>query len=291
MNSILEFEPIKKFISVLGPSSSSYFGDDAGCIIGVYPDGIFYGTALYQWLKQKKFDIAFTAMDAEGNSLEKEKLKGRKVLIVDNDIVTGRAYKRAMEVLRLKKEELSIKDIKFATFFDRVGVADFFVTKYSPEAIWHLDELDAVDLKIIGLLAHNGRASFAEIGKKIHLSSVAVKNRVDKLLAEKILRVQAALSIDQFYTMSAEIGIEAEEKTVVQLIERFEKMEEVYQLVKAISGRYNLIVGFLAHNLENIEKFLENEIRAVPGVKRIDVFLGEIPVAPKTIAPWIRSLS
>ncbi|MCH8070221.1 MAG: hypothetical protein IID16_13295, partial [Candidatus Marinimicrobia bacterium] len=64
----------------------------------------------------------------------------------------------------------------------------------------------------------------AEIGKKINLSSVSVKNRVDKLVKAKILRVQGALNIDQFYTMSAQIQIEADSKTISQLEENLSKL-------------------------------------------------------------------
>ena len=284
MKDLLNLEPIQKFLKATGGDIKTYFGKDAGSIVYLRPDGTFYGTALYEWLSRSKKNLTLTSMDDDGQDLEEEKVKGRKVLIIDNDIITGKGYKRAMEAMRLRKKRLDIKDIKFATFSDRVGVADFFVGKYSPEAIWHLEELDAVDLKIIQYLSQNGRESFAEIAKKLRLSSVAVKNRVDKLLKEKIIRIRAALQIDQFYTIAALINIEADAKTLEQLIEKLEKCQEVYQLAKTI-GHYNLIVGVLAHNLENIEAFVDKEIRIMPGVKQIVISTGEVPILPKTVPP------
>ena len=282
---ILDLEPVKKFLQVVGHDIKEYFGKDKACIVYLRPDGEFYAEGLYQWLRKKKKNVTLTALEDDEHLLDKNKVRGCKLLIVDNDIVTGKGYKRSVEALRTHKKELGIKDIKFATYFDRVGLADFSVAKYSAEAIWHMDEMDAIDLKIISYLSQDGREALAEIGKKVRLSSVAVKNRLDKLFKEKILRVQASLNIDQFYTMSAQIQLEADEKTVEELIEKFEKMQEVYYLVRTTSGRYNLMLGVLAHNLDNIKDFLESEIRIVPGVRQIDLYVGEVPIMPNTVPP------
>lgn len=284
MSNLLQLEPIQKFIGAVGKGVEKYFGRDEGCIISLRPDGVFYAQGLYEWLQRKKRNVVLVSMDDDGGDIQEEKVKGKKVLIVDNDIVTGKGYKRSMEALRLRRKRLNIRDIKFAVFSDRVGLADFFVGKYSPEAIWHLEEMDAVDLKIILYLCKNGRASFAEIGEKINLSSVAVKHRVDKLLKEKILRVEGGLRIDQFYTMSAQVYLEADGKTIVQLVEQLKELSEVYHIVK-MSGTYNLAIGILAHNLENIEDFVEKKIRIVPGVKNLEVSIGELPFMPKTFCP------
>jgi len=282
MKDLLNLDPIQAFLKTTGEGIKKYFGSDDGCIVYLRPDGTFYGTALHQWLSKKRKNLLLTSMEDDGQDLDESKVKNRKVLIVDNDIVTGKGYKRAMEAMRLKKKRLNIKDVKFAAFSDRIGLADFYVGKYSPEAIWHLKELDAVDSKIIQFLAQNGRESFAEIAKKLRLSSVAVKNRVDKLLKEKIIRIQGTLQIDQFYTISAQIQVEADAETVEQLIGKLEKYQEVYHLTKMI-GHYNLVVGLLARNLENIEELVDKEIRAMPGVKQIAISTGEIPIVPKTI--------
>ena len=283
MKDLLNLDPIQTFLNTTGEGIKKYFGSDDGCIVYLRPDGTFYGTALHQWLNQRRENLLLTSMEDDGQDLDESKVKNRKVLIVDNDIITGKGYKRAMEAMRLRKKRLNIKGVKFAAFSDRIGLADFYVGKYSPEAIWHLGELDAIDLKIIQSLSRNGRESFADIGKEIRRSSVAVKNRVDKLLKEKIIKIQAALQIDQFYRMAAQINIEADAKTTEQLIEKLEKIQEVYHIAKT-TGHYNISIGVLAHNLESIGVFVQDEIRTMPGVKQILVSMGEIPILPKSIS-------
>lgn len=285
-NSLLKFKPTQKLIEGVGKDVKRYFGKEPGCVVGLGDDGVFYGLGLYQWLRQIKKGITFTTMDDNGKGLDEEKVKGRKVLIVDNDIITGKSYKRAMGAMKEKKERLKIKDIKFAVLCDRTGLADFSVEGYSAYAPWSLEKLDETDLKIIQALSENGRESFVEIAKATGLSPVGVKNRVERLLEDKVLKIQGLLNIEKVYSVSANIEIEADQKTISKLIEKFEKSPLVYHLAKT-SGRYNLLVSIIAPNLISIETFIAKEIRREPGVRHIDVNVGELPIIPKTWNPPI----
>lgn len=285
-NNFLRFKPIQKLIEGVGRDAKRYFGKDKGCVVGLGDDGVFYGLGLYQWLIQQKKKVNFTTMDDNGRGLEEEKVKSRKVLIIDNDIITGKSYKRTMEVMKERKGKLKIKDIKFAVLCDRTGLADFSVEGYSAYAPWSLEKLDGTDLKIIQVLTKDGRKSFVEIAKETRLSPVAVKNRVERLITEGVLRIQGLLTIGKCYSVSANIEIEADQKTISNLIEKFEKSPLVYQLVKT-SGRYNLLVSIITPNLESIESFIAKEIRSDPQVKHIDVNIGELPIIPKAWGPPI----
>jgi Lrp/AsnC family transcriptional regulator, leucine-responsive regulatory protein len=285
MTDLLAFEPIKKFIDTNGKGIEEYFGKQDAAIVALRPDGLFYGEALYTWLQKKgKKNIVFASMEDDAADLHGSVVEGRKVLIVNNDVVTGKSYKRSTEALRLKKKEWDIKDVKFAAYYDRIGFADFSVDKYSAEAIWRFEDLDAVDVKIIQSLARDGREALAEIGKRVSLSSVTIKNRLDRLLKEKVVKIEARLNIDQFYAMSATIYLEADAKTVERLIEKFEGRQEVFLLVR-VTGTYNLLIGVLGYVWKGIEEFVEKEIRSESGVKRLALTAGETPILPKTIPP------
>ena len=43
----------------------------------------------------------------------------------------------------------------------------------------NVEGLDALDNKILDVLENNARATFSEIGEKVGLSRVAVKNRIE----------------------------------------------------------------------------------------------------------------
>lgn len=285
-NTLSNLKPIQKFINGVGQSVKKYFGKDRSCIVGLEDDGVFYGKGLYDWLSKTKKDLTFTTMNDDGVGLEEEKVRGRKVLLVDNDIITGKGYKRATETMRLKKERLKIKDIKFAVLCDRAGLADFSVESYSAYAPWSLERLDGLDLKIIQALAKDGRASFVEISKGTKLSPVGIKNRVERLIADGVLKIQGLLTMEKVYSVSSHIEIEADSKTIDKLIEKFKKSPLVYHLVKT-SGRYNLMLSILAPNLESIENFIAKEIRGDTGIKHIEVHVGELPILPKAWNPPI----
>lgn len=281
---ILGTKRVQSFIDAIGPKVKKYFAKTPGCIIGLEVDGVFYAEALYQWLKTQKLNLTLTTMNDSGKGLEEEKLTGRKILIVEDEIVTGKAYKRAMENIRIRKEKLNIKDIKFAVLCDRGGCADFSVEGYSSYAPWSLERLDGIDLKIIQALSKDGRASFVEIAKGTKLSPVGIKNRVEKLIEDGFLKVQGLLNMEKVYSVTAHIEIEADNKTVSRLIEKFEKSPLVYHLVKT-SCSFNLILSIAAPNLESIENFIAKEIRSEAGVKHIEVRVGELPIIPKTWNP------
>lgn len=287
MKSILfNLPPIQKFIDGIGKDVKRFLKKDKSCIIGLGDDGFLYGTGLYQWLRKTNKNLNFTTMDDDGKGLEENKVQGRKVLIVDNDIISGKGYKKTMEMMRAKKDRLKLKDIKFAVLCDRTGLADFSVEDYSTYAPWSLERLDGTDLKIIQAFSEDGRTSFVEIAKGTGLSPVGIKNRVEKLIEEGVFKIVGLLNMEKVYSVSAHIEIEADIKTINRLIEKFEKSPLVYHLVKT-SGRYNLIVSIATPNLESIENFIAKNIRSEAGVKHVDVNVGELPIIPKGWSPPI----
>lgn len=279
---LLTLKPIQKFIKGLGKQIKKYFGRDKACIIGIGDDGFLYGKGLYQWLCKRGNcqKITFTAMDDTGQGLEEQKLRGRKALLVDNDIITGTAYHRTMNFLRKRKDRLKIKDIKFAVLCDRMALADFSIEQYPSPSSWNIKDLDRTDMEIIRSLSQDGRKSFVEIAKEVGLSSVGVKKRVERLLEKDLLKIQSSLNTEKFYTTSATVGIEAEPKTISNLIKKFESCPLVYNLVK-VSGHHNLIVDFIAPNPKRINDLIEKQIRANPKIRYLDVNLGELPIIPK----------
>ncbi len=281
-NTLLSLKPIKKFIDGLGKDIIKYFGKDKGCIIGLEDDGVFYAEGLYYWLSKKNKNITFTTMDDYGKGLEGEKVKGRKILLVDNDIITGKAYRTVMKFMREKKDKLKIKDIKFAVLCDRVKMADFSVEDYPAPISWNIKDLDEVDLEIIRSLSQNGRKSFVDIAKKTGLTSAGVKNRIEKLIKQEMLKVQGLLNIEKFYSVSATVGIEAPSKIVSKLIKKFENCPLVYNLVRFPSGHHqNLIIGIVAPSLERINDLIAKQLRSESMIRNIEADIGELPILPK----------
>ena len=284
-NTLFNFKPIKKFIKGVGKDIERYFGKDKGCIIGLEDDGVFYAEGLYYWLSKKRKNITFTIMDDYGRGLEEDKVKGRKVLLIDNDIVTGKAYRIVMAFLRARKERFKIKDIKFAVLCDRMKMADFSVEDYPAPSFWSLKDLDEIDLKIIKALCQDGRKRFVDIAKRTGLTPVGVKNRVEKLIKHNMVSFHSLLNADKFYSVSASIGIDAPPDVISKLIKKFENCPLVYNLVRVSSGQHNLIVGILASSLERVNDLVRKQIRPEPKIQNIHVSFGDLPLLPRGHLP------
>jgi|GEM_PF-359165 len=278
---LLNLKPIKKFVDGVGKEVKKYFGKDKGCIIGLEDDGVFYGKGLYQWISQKNKNINFAIMNDDGKGLEEDKVEGRKVLLVDNDIVTGKAYQKAMNLMLKKKEKLKIKDIKFAVLCDRMHLADFSVEDYPMPKSWNLRDLDEIDLVIIKSLSQDGRKTFVEIAKETGLTPVGIKNRIERLIEKEILKIQGLLNMEKFHSVSAIIGIDADPNTVSKLIKKFENCPLVYNLVEIFGGHHNLIIDIVAPNLERINDLVEKQIRSEPEIRCLEVDIGGLPRVPK----------
>jgi len=278
---LFNLKPIRKFIKGVGEKIEKYFGKKPGAIIALEDDGIFYGKALFEWLKKRgKKDLTLIFMDHNGKGMEKEKLKGRKVLVVDNDIITGQSYRQVMKILKKEKQRLDIKDVKYAVLCDRKGLADFSVEGYPPPFSFEKKKLDNIDLKILSDLSKDGRKSFVKIGKEIGISSVGVKKRVDKMVKAEIFQVRAVLNIRKFFKASALIGIDADPKTIQRLIKKFKKCPLVYNLVK-LSGHHNLSLNIVAPDAKRIEIFVDKQIRSDPNVRYLEVDIGDVPIVPE----------
>ncbi len=286
-NSLLSLKPVKKFIKGLGKEIEGYFGEDKACIIGLEDDGIFYAEGLYVWLsEEKKKDVTLTTMDDHGRGMEDEKAKGRKILVVDNDIVTGKAYRTAMSVLRKKKEKLKIKDVKFAVLCDRVKIADFSIENYPVPESWELKDLDEINRQVLELLAQNGRTSFVRIAKVTGLTPMGARKRVEKMIGNNFLETHGMINISRFYKVSANISLEAPAEIVSKMVEKFENCPMVYNLARLPSGHHhNLIIGLISPNLRRINDLVKKQIRAEEGVRNLEADIGELPVVPRGHIP------
>jgi DNA-binding Lrp family transcriptional regulator len=67
---------------------------------------------------------------------------------------------------------------------------------------------DDVDRKIIASLEENARASFGEIGTRVGLSAPAVKRRVDRLVADGVIRGFTVRLDDEAFGATTEAFVE-----------------------------------------------------------------------------------
>ena len=127
--------------------------------------------------------------------------------------------------------------------------------------------MDNLDFRIIDQLRHNGRAGYGEIGEHIGLSASAVKRRVDRLVADGVIRgftVQVDPSVDGLAT---EAYVELFCRGTVAPAELRRILSAVPEVVGAgtVSGSADAIVHMRSRDISTLEQALER-VRTAPNV-------------------------
>ena len=131
-----------------------------------------------------------------------------------------------------------------------------------------LSGLDERDQQIINLLIKNARMSYSDIGEAVGLSRVAVKARISALEDRGIIEEYTTIinpqkisgAISCYFELEMEPGRFAE---VVYILNQNDLVTQIYQ----VSVRSKLHVHAVAAGNEEIEKFLNRVIYALPGVR------------------------
>lgn len=134
--------------------------------------------------------------------------------------------------------------------------------------------IDEKDRVIIEELQENGRKTLVEIAKRIGLSGMGVKKRLENLVSKDLIRVKALLNVDKLDVKLALIAMELESgKALRELLKRFENCPRVIKFF-VTTGAFNLFALVWAedyHTLESIS--LEScSLRAQKGVRRFEFY-------------------
>ena len=130
-----------------------------------------------------------------------------------------------------------------------------------------LDGLDALDRQIVQLLIENARSSYSEIGQKVGISRVAVKQRIQALeqrgVIEEYTTVINPQKIGGAVSCYFEIETQPDALTEVELIL---KQNDTITQIYRVTGRNKLHVHAVAASGEEMEKLIREVIDPLPGV-------------------------
>ncbi|MDD6458619.1 MAG: Lrp/AsnC family transcriptional regulator, partial [Lactimicrobium massiliense] len=120
-----------------------------------------------------------------------------------------------------------------------------------------LDNLDLYDQKIIRLLIENSRYTYSEIGDKLGISRVAVKNRIAALEENGIIEEYTAIINPQKIggSVSCYFEIDTRPDTFQEVIQQLENSAVVTQIYRT-TGACHLHVHPVAASQEEMESFL-----------------------------------
>ena len=133
--------------------------------------------------------------------------------------------------------------------------------------------MDELDLSIIDLLKVNGRRPFTESAQILGVSEGTLRNRVSKLVEDKVLHIVGLVDPSSLgFEAPAIIGISITEGDIEEIAAKIAVFAEVSYLIM-VSGEFDLIVEVLCKDRGHLANFLNQSLRQIPGVGRTQTFM------------------
>lgn len=133
--------------------------------------------------------------------------------------------------------------------------------------------MDKLDLDIISLLQSNGRKPFTEISKELDVSEGTVRNRVSRLVEERVLHIVGLIDPAALgFNVPAMLGASIQPPLIESVAETIATFDEVSNLIM-VSGEFYLFVEVLCRDRDHLASFLNEKLLRVPGIVRTQSFI------------------
>lgn len=133
-------------------------------------------------------------------------------------------------------------------------------------------QLDEVSKQIIEQLQHDGRKSYAEIGKVVGLSEAAVRQRVQKLTESGVMQIVAVTDpLRLGFARQAMVGIRCV-GDVTEVAEALSRISSVDYVVLT-AGSFDIMVEVVCEDDDHLIALINQKIRTLPGVVSAETFV------------------
>lgn len=150
-----------------------------------------------------------------------------------------------------------------------------FLIKFLSNMELKPQDIDQVDLKILGLLMTDANMPYTEIGKKVFVSGGTVHVRMRKLEQMGIVK-GAQLVIDTAkmgWDISAFLGIYLDKSSLFEEVAiQMEKIPEVVN-IHYTTGIYSMFAKILCKDTKHLREVLHDKIQKVAGIQRTETFI------------------
>ncbi|WP_328719132.1 Lrp/AsnC family transcriptional regulator [Streptomyces sp. NBC_00247] len=132
--------------------------------------------------------------------------------------------------------------------------------------------VDAVSLAIIEQLQEDGRRPYGAIGKTVGLSEAAVRQRVQRLLDQGVMRIAAVTDpLAVGFRRRAMVGVRVA-GDVEPVAEALTAMDEC-AYVAMTAGSFDLMVEIVCEDDDHLLETIGTRIRTIPGVRSTESFI------------------
>jgi Lrp/AsnC family transcriptional regulator, leucine-responsive regulatory protein len=131
--------------------------------------------------------------------------------------------------------------------------------------------LDDIDMEILKILSSNGRESYIEIGKKVNLSRVSVKTRIDAMIEQGVIESFSVIINPEKtgQTVSVFLDIKIVPEYLYGISKELSSMPFITDIYH-MTGGSKLHVHALFMDKEELSSFLEQKLYAMKGIEHVN---------------------
>ncbi len=136
--------------------------------------------------------------------------------------------------------------------------------------------IDEVDIKLIKELKKDGRISLVKLGKRLGMRHSSVRNRLMRLIKEGYLRIQANLGIQKLKLQVAFVFLDMRDSSI--LLKNIKRLINCPRIVMigTIMGEYNFLIILVGKGFDEIQTFIERNLRPLESLRKLSIVYGEI---------------
>jgi Lrp/AsnC family leucine-responsive transcriptional regulator len=134
-------------------------------------------------------------------------------------------------------------------------------------------DLDAIDLRILGVLQREGRITNAELAERIHLSASACHRRVARLEADGVIGGYAAMldprAVGRRSTVFVEITLSGQSDELLEAFEREVALIPDVLECHLMAGTADYLLKVVARDTEDFARIHRRHLARLPGVAQM----------------------
>ncbi|MEK7693477.1 MAG: Lrp/AsnC family transcriptional regulator [Chloroflexota bacterium] len=129
---------------------------------------------------------------------------------------------------------------------------------------------DAVDQHILSILEDNGRATNREIAEAVGVSEGTVRNRIERLIRDDILRIVGVTNPAKLgLNTAAVISISAELSRITDIAESIAAADGVVYVGYTTGNADIIVLAFFPTN-DELTDFMTQTLAAIPGILKAE---------------------
>lgn len=132
------------------------------------------------------------------------------------------------------------------------------------------NNMDAIDLAILGELEEDSRKPYREIAKTVGKTEATIRRRVKKLINNNIIeKFTTDFNVNNQPKVHATVKIEPNFKDIKRIIKELSQIEDITKIWR-LSGDCGLLMKLEIDTIEDFNPIIEEKLSQISGLKIIE---------------------